>query len=66
MVRRSALHFVWMALDTTLGMNCILGDEMGLGKTLQTLSLLAYVQEQANGTFFVRLDALLSFTRDYA
>jgi SWI/SNF-related matrix-associated actin-dependent regulator of chromatin subfamily A member 5 len=26
-------------------MSCILGDEMGLGKTLQTLSLLAWLQE---------------------
>ncbi|KIY45888.1 hypothetical protein FISHEDRAFT_48182 [Fistulina hepatica ATCC 64428] len=29
------------------GMNCILGDEMGLGKTLQTLSLFAYIKENA-------------------
>ena len=28
----------------------ILADDMGLGKTLQTLSLLAYVKEHANGT----------------
>ncbi|KAM0788448.1 hypothetical protein ACM66B_001582 [Microbotryomycetes sp. NB124-2] len=26
--------------------NCILADEMGLGKTLQTLSLIAYVQQE--------------------
>ncbi|GBE87288.1 ISWI chromatin-remodeling complex ATPase ISW2 [Sparassis crispa] len=32
------------------GMNCILGDEMGLGKTLQTLSLFAYIKENARGT----------------
>ncbi|KAH9817990.1 SNF2 family N-terminal domain-containing protein [Melampsora americana] len=30
------------------GINGILGDEMGLGKTLQTLSLLAYLKEQAS------------------
>ncbi|OCH88895.1 hypothetical protein OBBRIDRAFT_733561 [Obba rivulosa] len=32
------------------GMNCVLGDEMGLGKTLQTLSLLAYIQENFKGS----------------
>ncbi|KAH7906758.1 P-loop containing nucleoside triphosphate hydrolase protein [Hygrophoropsis aurantiaca] len=32
------------------GMNCILGDEMGLGKTLQTLSLLAWIRENDQGT----------------
>ncbi|KAH9924947.1 P-loop containing nucleoside triphosphate hydrolase protein [Amylocystis lapponica] len=35
---------VWMYKN---GMNCILGDEMGLGKTLQTLSLFAYIKENA-------------------
>ncbi|GAA5858503.1 hypothetical protein JCM8547_007336 [Rhodosporidiobolus lusitaniae] len=30
------------------GMNCILADEMGLGKTLQTLSLIAYLDQHHN------------------
>ncbi|KAI5479678.1 nucleosome remodeling complex ATPase subunit (Snf2h) [Pseudohyphozyma bogoriensis] len=38
----------FLAYQYENGQNCILADEMGLGKTLQTLSLLAYLNETHN------------------
>ena len=39
----------WLAQMRHAGCSCILADEMGLGKTLQTISLLAYLQQKPAG-----------------